>query len=78
MTETSFFKTDIGKMIIFMFLGLLFAIFVLGYHKSPSPNPSIKKQQYNPKDAHHDESNVALSKQTAPSITTNEFDKSIF
>lgn len=27
---------DLTKMMIFMFLGLLFAILVLGFHKSPS------------------------------------------
>jgi len=27
---------DVEKMMIFMFLGLIFAIFVLGYHKSPT------------------------------------------
>jgi len=34
-------KDDMTKMLLFVFLGLIIAILVLGYHKSPQASPAL-------------------------------------
>lgn len=36
-----FLKTDFGKMIVFMLLGGIFLVLVLGFSKSPKAMPSV-------------------------------------
>ena len=39
--------SDLSKMMLFMFLGLVIAILVLGFHRSPRAAPTANVGQYN-------------------------------
>jgi len=51
--------SDLEKMFLFGFLGLVFAILALGFHRSPKPSPALGRK-------------VRAAEPSTPSPTTSE------
>lgn len=69
---SEFMKSDMNKMMLFMFLGLIFAIFVLGFHKSPKASIAtgarLAQEQAGKRTS---SSKVSPSRKTYPSNRSN-------